>query len=205
MDKASRRRRWMAAALISALAHVIVLWAMMQTKEAPPRERLQVVELTLEPFIQMDRSKLRKPPPPRAAKPMRLHQPAAIAPVVPQVAPFVAAPSPAGAPPAASGPVTLPAPPPGRLVLDCVERGPNQPRTPFGREPCQAQIFKPPKSGEVAGSPPVNAEWAAAAAAKARKREGLRPEQPGRNTCAASNLGLGCTDDMLIPLVKQKF
>lgn len=204
-----KRRRWMIAGAVSAAAHVALFLilnrpARFETPPPPPP-----IEITLE------RRAPPEPPPdqatqlaPRRAVSRSFQRPAEAPPAQVQPSPFAAgggtgAPA-AGAPAAGAAPSNGPVWGKGPLTLDCIERGPG-PRTSYGREACEPRRFATPGGDGAPGRDPVDGAWAAAAAAKEARRRPLPPEQPNRNACANANLGLGCTEDMLIPLVKRKF
>jgi hypothetical protein len=91
------------------------------------------------------------------------------------------------------------------LKLDCLNLGPAARTSAFSREDCEVRKYKKLAEGQAGYGVAENPAWEAAIAAKQSVHRPLAPEKPFRNDCANSNLGLGCTDGMLVPLVKRKF
>ena len=83
--------------------------------------------------------------------------------------------------------------------------GPAARRGVYGREDCEVQKFADPGWRNKQFDIPANPAWDAEVANRMRTHQPLPPERPNRNDCAGGNLGLGCTEDMLIPLAKKKF
>jgi hypothetical protein len=133
---------------------------------------------------------------------LQLHQP----PTVTSNAPSSGLPAgPAVVAPAAPAPPAPTPAPTAKLKLDCLHMGPAARRGVYGREDCEVQKFARPEWRSQQFEIPANPAWDAEVASRMRKHEPLSPEKPNRNDCAGSNLGLGCTEDMLVPLAKRKF
>jgi hypothetical protein len=204
-DRRNLRGRWIAAGLVSLAAHGLVFLGLSRTpRDGPPEPPLPVL-ITLE--------RLERAPPAKAVAPaqqtvrqtFQVHQPPAqptnvagsgLSPGAPAAAPGPSAPSP-------SAPQQATAAPP--LKLDCLHLGPAARAGAFGREDCERRRYKKLAEGDGGGGIPENPAWEAEIAARMAKHRPVRPEKPFRNDCANSNLGLGCTDEMLIPLAKRKF
>jgi hypothetical protein len=204
-DHRNRRRRWAVAALVSLAAHGLVFLGLSLTpRDGPPEPSLPVM-VTLERATRSPPKKaipteLRAP-----ANPFQVHQPPQQAVSLPNSGLAPSAPSTTGAP-ATPGPATpQQAVAPPKLKLDCLNMGPAARTGVYGREDCEARTYRKLAQGERGYDVPENPAWDAAIAARQSVHRPLPAEKPFRNDCANSNLGLGCTDGMLVPLVKRKF
>jgi hypothetical protein len=198
-------RRWLAAAAVTAGVHLAVFLGLVV---GTPRGRIEAQAPVFQ--VSLERTRPPTPPPkvaaaprPSAPSPIQLHQPPAVAPNAPSSG-LPAGPAPA-APAPATPPSTLPSTPSAKLKLDCLHMGPAARRGVYGREDCEVQKFADPGWRNKQFAIPANPAWDAQVAGRMTKHQPLPPEKPNRNDCANSNLGLGCTDDMLIPLVKKPF
>ncbi|MDB5453845.1 MAG: hypothetical protein JWO33_2423 [Caulobacteraceae bacterium] len=200
-------RRWLAAALVTLLVHGLVLFGLSRTPRGGTPVEPAIVEISLAPL--QPRSPPAAPVAPHpVSQPLRLHQPPSLSGPVEASGFQVGAPS-TGDPDSAS-----PSPPQAapasatqpKLKLDCLHMGPAARLCAYGREDCEVQRYARAKGidGSVTDIP-ANPAWDAQIAKQMRVHQPLKPEQPNRNDCANSNLGLGCTDSMLVPLVKRKF
>jgi hypothetical protein len=203
------RRRWIAAGLVSLAAHALVFLGLSMTpREGPPAPTPPVL-ITLERLERPTPPKARPttssaPPNPRP-NPFRLHQPPAAPTAVSNsgLSPGASSAPPAPGAPSAAPPQQAATVPP--LKLDCLHLGPAARTGVFGREDCEARRYQKLANGDGGYAIPENPEWEAQISRQQSKHRPLPPEKPSRNDCANSNLGLGCTDGMLVPLVKRKF
>lgn len=201
------RNRWIAAGLVTLAVHGLVFLGLSQT----PRGG----QVALPPLVEITLSRLERTPTPPAPPvkghapissptPIRIHEPPT---VVEGAEPSGFTPGPPAPPTAQPGP-PQPGPPaaePPKLKLDCLPRTPGSKRG-FGQLNCEPQRYAKSGNGDEAEvGVPANVVWDAQIADRMRKHEGLRPDPPFKNDCENSNLGLGCTGDMLIPLAKKKF
>jgi hypothetical protein len=200
------RGRWLAAGLVSLGAHLLVFLGLSLTPRDGPPPPAPPVLITLE-RLERPPSAMRPEPAPTRSAPnaLRLHQPAAPSISTPSSGLSAGPPSAAAAPgaPTAAPPRQAAAVPP--LKLDCLHLGPAARGGAFAREDCEAGRYYKPAEGAGGYAVAENPEWEAALARQQSKHRPLPPEKPFRNTCANSNLGLGCTDDTLWTIGKRKF
>jgi hypothetical protein len=206
--RAARRRRWLAAGIVSAIVHIgVFLGLALTTPRGAPTAQAPVFEVSLE------RSRPAPPPPkvnplprPAVSSPVQVHQPPATIPGAPTSGLPVASPGPAS--PSPTAPLQASAPPNPKLKLGCLHMGPAARGRVYGKEDCEVQRYaKIPGSSttDPVFATPSNPAWDAQIAKQMRVHQPLPPEPPNRNDCANSNLGLGCTDQTLIPVIKRKF
>jgi hypothetical protein len=203
-----RQRRWLAAGIVSAAVHIgVFLGLALTTPRGGMRAEPPVFEVSLE------RSHAVPPEPKVAANqrpapsPLQVHQPPAVAPSAPSSGLAAPPPGPAPARPAAIANAP-PAPPAPKLKLDCLHLGPTARKGGAASQDCEVQkLAKIPGSSRTdpVFATAANPAWDAEVAERMRKHQALPREQPNSIDCPNSNLGLGCTDEALIPLVKQKF
>lgn len=205
-DARELRRRWVVASTITLVVHGLVFLGLARTPQVGLMLEPASVDVTLE--------RLHPPQPvtpPRPAErpvtpsPLPLHQPPS------DVASVQGNPLPAGPMAVVTGavanaaePGTAPTPA-LKLKLDCLTLGPPGRSGANSQPDCKPQRFAKLNSDNPAMAVPANPAWDAQIAKQMQVHQPLPPERPNRNDCAGGNLGLGCTEDMLIPLVKRKF
>jgi hypothetical protein len=208
-ERKNLRRRWIAAGLVSLGAHALVFLGLSLTPRDGPPAPSPPVLITLERLERPPTATRPAPAPTRSSPgPLQLHQPSAPSTSIPSSGLGAGAPSAPTASGASGSPSTGPPQPAAAvppLKLDCLHLGPAARAGVFGREDCEARRYYKPDEGAGGYAVPANPEWEAALARQQSKHRPLPPEKPFRNTCANSNLGLGCPDETLWTLGKRKF
>ncbi len=212
VTRSKRMQRWFWALGVSATVHLLILLILVQQQPYHRLMEMPSVEVIVRRPIEPDRPEpkpkpIDKPPPPSppppavTARPVETPSPVPSAPVAPA----------RGAPP--QQPVA-PAPPAqaardtGPMKLGCDARSYDK-LTREQKAACMRSVTSlvpAPKAGQ----PPIaqndrDKEFAAQKAAnEARDAQHAQGDAKAFG-CPEANLGVGCTSDRLVPLIKQKF
>ena len=199
------------AVAVSLVVHVAVLGVLMSRKAEAPLYELPTVEMTLErPFaIPKPKPEPRPKPVTRQTPPSPPGQPRPVeAPLSIPTSPLPAARAPrppeVEPPPAATAQAA-----PRPLRLGCegqdVSRMTQAQRTDCVRD--LTSYARVPRPGETVIPPNAReSEFAVESAAKEKKNQRMRPSGDAKHFgCKEANLGVGCTDDRMVPIWKQPF
>jgi hypothetical protein len=230
---APKRRQWAAALAVSFAAHLLVLAGLLAEIDRPPPPPVQPpVTVTLERPIRVPKPPEPKPaekpvppkqapvkvapspPPPPAPAPRPVQAPQPIAPLAPPAAQPGFGRAPATAPPAivAGTPPAADAGANANCIAKYMEKMGQKERA-----ACENRIFSvmdkydgkvpPPPPGSTI-DPEKMAAYDAAMAKKHYKNRPITPQGNGAQTgqsCKQANNGLGCMQDMLVPLGDKSF